>query len=164
MRLYSRAIVSQYKYQGVYKVLQVCCIPEYRAECGTVLKHTPTYAANSRAVLRLSASNREARSWTSLFSMWGRPVQRLSWMASLPSHYALTHSTTVRCGNTASPHASCSLWKHSCVLRPRAISILIQECCSSSINMALWLSHYPFESQRSTDCSRLTEFCRRRLH
>ena len=55
-----------------------------------------------------------------------------------------------------SPHVSRSLWKHSCVLRLRASSILIQEHCSSFVNMVLWRSHYPYDIQRSTHCSRLT--------
>ena len=32
-------------------------------------------------------------------------------------------------------------------------TILIQERCSSFINMVLWRSHYPYESQCSTHCS-----------
>ena len=78
----------------------------------TVLLHTQISAANSRGVHRLSASNREVRSWTVLFSTWGLPVQILSWKASLPSRNALTHRATVRYGNAASPHASSSPWKH----------------------------------------------------
>ena len=48
-----------------------------------------------------------------------------------------------------SRHASRSPWKHSCILRLRATSILIQERCSSFVNMVLGRSHYPYESQRS---------------
>ena len=36
-------------------------------------------------------------------------------------------------------------WKHSCVLRPRANSILIQERCSSFVNMVLERSHCPMK-------------------
>ena len=91
-------------------------------------------------------------------------VRRLSWTASLPPRNALTHRASVRYGKAASPHVSRSPWKHSCVLRPRATSILVQERCSSSVNMVLELSHYPYESQRSTHCSKLTEYCHRWLH
>ena len=59
---------------------------------------------------------------------------------------------------------SFSSWTHSCVLRHRATSILIQERCSSFVNMVLERSHNPYENQRSTHCSRLTEYCRRCLH
>ena len=89
----------------------------------------------------------------------GRPVRRLSWTASLPSRNALTHRATVRYGNASSTHASRSPWKRSCVLRSRATLILIQERWSSFVNMVLGRSHYPYESQRSTHCSRLTEYC-----
>ena len=52
----------------------------------------------------------------------------------------------------------------SCVPRPRATSILIQEHCSSFVKMVLGRSHYPYESQRSAHCSRLIENCHRWLH
>ena len=68
------------------------------------------------------------------------------------------------CTTKCRPHASRKPWKHSCVLRHRATSILIQERCSSFVNMILGRSHYPYESQRSTHCSRMTEYCRRWLH
>ena len=55
--------------------------------------------------------------------------------------------------------ASHSPWKYSCVP-----SIVIQEHCSSFVNMVLGLSHHLYESQRSTHCSRLTEYCRNWLH
>ena len=103
--------------------------------------------------LRQSASNRVARIWTVLFSTWGRRARRLSWTASLPSRNALIHRATVWYGNSASLHASRGPWKHSCLLRPRATSILIQEGCYSFINMVLGCSHYLYESQRSTHCS-----------
>ena len=48
------------------------------------------------------------------------------------------------------PSALHNPWKHSCVLRPCAVLILIQEHCSSFVNMVLWRSHYPYESHRST--------------
>ena len=48
--------------------------------------------------------------------------------------------------------------KHSCVLRPCATSILIQERCSTYMNFVLGHSHYPNESLCSTHCSRLTEY------
>ena len=131
---------------------------------GTVLWHTPTFSANSCAVHRRLASNRETRTWTALFSTLGHPLWSLSWTASLTSWNALTHHATVRYDNAALPHASRSLWKHSCVLRPRATSILIQEHCSSFVNMVLGSSHYPYESQHSSQCSRLTEYCHRWLH
>ena len=98
------------------------------------------------------ASNREARSWTVLFFTWSHPVWRLSWTASLPSWNALTHRATVRDGNSSSSYASCSPWKHSCILWPHATLILLQELCSSFVNMALRHSHYPFESQHFTHC------------
>ena len=53
-----------------------------------------------------------------------------------------------------SPHASSNPWKHSSVLQPRATSIFIQERCCNFVNMVLGRSHYPYESQRSTHCSR----------
>ena len=53
---------------------------------------------------------------------------------------------------------------YSCVLRSRATSILIQEHCSSFVQMVLGRSHCLYESQRSTHCSRLSEYCRRWLH
>ena len=62
------------------------------------------------------------------------------------------------------PSASHSPWKHSCVLQPPATSILIKERCSSFVNMVLGRSHYSYESQRSTHCSSLTEYCHRLLH
>ena len=40
---------------------------------------------------------------------------------------------------------------------------LIQKRCSTFVNMVVGRSHYPYESQRSTHCSRLTEYCRRSL-
>ena len=46
----------------------------------------------------------------------------------------------------------------------RATSILFQECCSSFVNKVLGRSHYPYESQRSIHCGRLTKYCRRWLH
>ena len=49
--------------------------------------------------------------------------------------------------------ASHNPWKH-CVLRLRATSILIQERCSSFANIVFGRSHSPYESQRSTHCSR----------
>ena len=119
--------------------------------------HSPTSAANSRAIYRRSAYNREARSWTLLFSTWGRPLRKLSWAASLPSRNALTHRATVWYGNVAPPHSTRGPWKLSCVLRHRANLILIQESCSSFLNMVLGHSHYPYKSQRST------EYCRRWL-
>ena len=115
----------------------------------TILWHTQSSAANSRAVHRRSASNREGRSWTVLFSTWGHPVHMLSWTASLPSRNDLTHRVIARRGNAASPHASRSPWKHSCVLWYRATLFLIQERCSSFVNIILKRSHYPYESQRS---------------
>ena len=57
-----------------------------------------------------------------------------------------------------------SPWKHSSILRPHATSILIQECCSSFINMALARTHYPFESQLSIHCNRLIDYYRHWLH
>ena len=60
---------------------------------------------------------------------------------------------TVAYGNTASPDASSSRLKHSCVLRPCITSIFIQERCSSFINMILVRSHYLYESQRSIQCN-----------
>ena len=85
-RLHSGAIVGSRNFFWVSKALQVCGNLECRAECWcTVLWHTQCYAATSRTVRRQSASNREARSWTVLFSTWGCPVRRLSWTASLPS-------------------------------------------------------------------------------
>ena len=54
------------------------------------------------------------------------------------------------------PSASLSPWKHSCVLWPRATSILIQEHCYSFVSLVFGRLHYPCESQRSTHCSRLT--------
>ena len=128
---------------------------------------TPTSAANSHAVHLQSTSNRVARSWSVMFSTWGRwgrSVWRLSWVASLPSQNTLTHCATVQYGNAVSSHASCSPWKHSCLLQPHATSILIEEYYSSFVNMVLGRSHYPCESQRSTHCSWLKECCRRRLH
>ena len=62
------------------------------------------------------------------------------------------------------PNASRSPWKYFCVLRLRATSIFIQGHCSSFVNMVLGRSHCLYESQRSTHCSRLTEYCRRWLH
>ena len=79
----------------------------------------------------------------------------------LPSQNDLTRHASVRYGRAASPHTSRSLWKHSCVLRPRSTSILIQECYYSFVNMVLGRSHYPYESQRWTECSRLTDYCSR---
>ena len=75
-----------------------------------------------------------------MFSTWGRLVRRLSWTASLTSWNALTHHATVQYGKAASPHASRNPWKHSCVPRPHATSILIQERCSSFVNMVLALA------------------------
>ena len=122
-----------------------------------VLWHSPTSAANSRAVHRLSEFNREASSWTVLFSPWGHPVRRSSWTASLPSRNALTYRATVRHGNTASPYASRSNWKHSCVLRSHVTLISMQERCSNFVNIVLRRSHDPYENQRSTHWSKLTE-------
>ena len=65
---------------------------------------------------------------------------------------------------SALPHSSCSPWKHFCVLRPHASTILIQEHCSSFVNMVLGHSHYSYESQCSTHCSRLTEYSCYWLH
>ena len=45
-----------------------------------------------------------------------------------------------RYGKAATPHATRSPWKYSCVLRHHATSILIQERCSSFVIMALALS------------------------
>ena len=50
--------------------------------------------------------------------------------------------------NQVSSHASRSPWKYYCVLQPRAISISMQEWCSSFVNMVLRRSHYPYERQR----------------
>ena len=99
-----------------------------------------TSAANSHAVHRQSAYNREARRWTVLFSTWGRPVRRLSWTAYLPSRDASTHIATVRYGNAASPHASRSPWKHYCLLRHRATSILIRGL--RALAATLWKSTF----------------------
>ena len=63
------------------------------------------------------------------------------------------------------PHASQSLWKHSCVLLHHTTSILIQECCPSLFCKHGPVGpHYPYESQCSTPCSRLTEYCCHWLH
>ena len=77
-------------------------------------------------------------------------------MASLPSQNTLTHRATLQYGNAVSSHASCGPWKHSCLLQPHATSILIQEHYSSFVNMVLGCSHYLYERQHSTHCSRLT--------
>ena len=95
------------------------------------VEHSFVTYSDSRAVHRRSASNNESTSWSVLFSTCGRPVRRLSWVASLPYRNVLTNHATVRYGNTALPHASHSPWRHSCVLRPRATSILIKESCSN---------------------------------
>ena len=62
------------------------------------------------------------------------------------------------------PNASRSPKQHSCVLRHRATSILIQERCSSFVNMVWGHTHYSYESQRFIHCSRLTEYYCRWLH
>ena len=78
---------------------------------------------------------------------------------ALLTHTALTHRAL--CGMAMLHHHMLhSPWKHSCVLWPRATSILIQEHCSSFVNMVLGRTHYPYESQCSTHCSILTEYCR----
>ena len=75
----------------------------------TVLWHTPTSAANSRAVHQRSTSSKEARSSIVWLSTWGRPERWLSWMESLPSRNNFTHCATVRYGKAASPRFSQSL-------------------------------------------------------
>ena len=67
-------------------------------------------------------------------------------------------------GGSVPSSASRSPRKRSCVLQPHATSILIQKWCFSFVNMILRRSHYPYERQRSTHCSRFTEYCRRWLH
>ena len=62
----------------------------------------------------------------------------------------------MRYGNSASPNASRSPLQHPNVLRQSTTSILKQGRCSSFVNMTLGRSHYPYKSQRSTHCSRLT--------
>ena len=99
------AIITPWKFHGVSNV-QVCSNPECLCRMwSTALWHTPTSAPNSCTVHRRSASNREVRSWTVLFSMWDCPVWRLSWTASLLSLNALTHCAIVWYDNSASPHA-----------------------------------------------------------
>ena len=56
------------------------------------------------------------------------------------------------------PRTSCSPWKHSCVLRHRATSILIQGRYSSFVNMVLGRSLYPYESQRYTPRARKSRY------
>ena len=121
----------------------------------TVLWHNQTFATILTHSPPAISIQRGRKSWTVLFSTWGRPVQRLSWTTSLSSRNALTHRASVRYGNAASSYVSCSPGKDSCVLRHRATSILIQERCSTFVNMVLVRSHYPYESQRSTHCGRL---------
>ena len=74
------------------------------------------------------------------------------------------------------PLCNCAIWQRYIAIcfmpslntflctTTRATSILIQQCCSSYVNMVLCRSHYPYESQRSTHCSRLTEYCCCWLH
>ena len=102
-------------------------------------KHHPTWKQG----VELCCSPRE-----------GHPVQKLSWTASLPFRNALTHRATVRYCNAASPHVSRSPREYSCVLRNHATSILIQERCSSFVNMIVGRMRDPYESQCSTHFSR----------
>ena len=117
VQLHSGAIVPR-KFHGVSNVRQVCGNPKYHAECGAEF-----CALHKLLLLTHMQFNREARSWTVLFSMWRHPVWRLPWYAFLPSRNALTHRATVWYSNATSPHASHSPRKQSCVLWPRATSI-----------------------------------------
>ena len=85
------------------------------------------------------------------WSLWD--VATFSATAFYKGGRALTHRVIMRYGNAASPHASRSPWKHSCVLRLPATSILIQERCFSFENMVLGRSHYRYESQCSKHCT-----------
>ena len=160
VRLHRGAIVTPRKFHGVSIALQVCGNPKCGAQFCDILQLPILTHAHSIMI----SIQREERSWTVLFSMWGRPVWRLYWKASLPSRNALTHCAIMRYGNAALPHALCSPWKHSCVVQSCATSILIQECCASFVNMILGCLHYPYESKYSTHCSRLTDYCRHWLH
>ena len=86
-------------------------------------------------------------------------LHNLSWLAAQDVPYSssgVTPCTVMKndgilC-HQMSPRASLSPWKHSCVLRYRATSCLIQERCSSFVKVVLGRSHYPYDSKRSTDC------------
>ena len=133
-------------FMGVSNALQIYGNPECHAECGA------QFCDILRLLLLIHAQSiidqhPTGNQGVELFPTWSRPVQRLSWMASVPSRKTLTQHATVRYGNAALPHASRSSWKHSCVLLPRTISILIQGRFSSFINMSLGHLHYPYENQ-----------------
>ena len=106
VRLHSDAIAASRKFHGVANALAVCSNPECRAECGAqfcdILK---TSAANSRAVHRLSASNREARSWTVVLRVGSSCTEVvLNGIPAFPECF--NHRASVRYGNASSPHAS----------------------------------------------------------
>ena len=106
---------------------------------GTVLGHTPISAANSRSPLAISIQQGSKELNYVLLQVGS------SCTASLPSRNALTHHPTVRYGNAALPKASWSPWNHSCMLRHRATSILIQERCCSFVNMVLCACTIPMK-------------------
>ena len=130
----------------------------------TVLWHTPTSAAAHAQSIDDQHPRGKQGIELCLLSTWGRPVWRLSWMAFLPSQNALTHPTTMRYGSAAID---------TCF----AQSLKIFLCTKTSyhlnfdpgtllyfVNMILGHSFYPYESQRSTHCSGLTEYCHCWLH
>ena len=119
-----------------------------------------------------------------VLSLWGRDRNRMDSypMSTMDVLYVVSSFTEVVLNSipafpeSFNPSCHCEIWqrsfatwfkqfwKNSCVLRHLATSILIHERCSSFVNMVLGCSHYPYGSQRSTHCSRLTEYCRRWLH
>ena len=142
-RLHSSVIVAPRKFHGVSNALQVCINPECHAECG----------AEFCDIHRL----------TLLTQVQSIGDQHPTGKQAVELCYS-PHGVILYGGCPKWPHASCCPWKHSCVLRPLATSILIQEHFSNFVNMVLGCSHYPYKSQRSSHCSRSTEYCRRWLH
>ena len=160
LRLHNGAILAPRNFHGIWNALQVCGNTMSFRMWSTILLHTPSSTANSRAVHRRSASNRK-QGVKLCYSPHGIilygycPERHPCPPGKLELSYNMRYSKLHRHMLQAVPENIVVYYDFV------PLQFITEERCSSFVNI---VTHYSYECQCSTHCSRLTEYYHRWLH